>query len=329
LAEGLDGALRRRLENVIEVNEPLALISQVQRSGGTLLARLFDGHPQCHAHPHELLIGDAKGHSWPSFRLREKPQTWWGRLEEETLTKMFASGKRVVPVKAANDEDSLQGRYPFVLPPRLQRLLFQEEVKRRAPIKSERGILNAYMTSLFNAWIDYQNLTGWQKKWVVAFSPRRAWGAGLTRFFKLYPDGRLISILRDPLSWYTSEQGRNPGPVTVGRVAGWTKSTQQMRRAAEEHRKQLFIVRFDELVLDTAGVMGRLAAFLDIEFDPILTTPTFNRYPVGANSSFGVGRTGVVTDPVERYKRVLSEEQQKLIRDECWDLYEAVLELAN
>ena len=39
------------------VNQPLLLISQVQRSGGTLLSQLFDGHPQVHAHPHELKIG--------------------------------------------------------------------------------------------------------------------------------------------------------------------------------------------------------------------------------------------------------------------------------
>jgi Sulfotransferase family len=326
LTDGLEAALRKRSESVIEVDEPLALISQVQRSGGTLLGRLFDGHPECHAHPHELMIGDVKAHAWPELDLAGDPDEWFEGLQEETLAKLFASGKRVIPLKTT---DGKRGTYPFILPPRFQRQIFMEEIARRRPIESEREILNAYMTSLFNAWLDYQNLTGWEKKWVVAFSPRRAWGAGLTKFFELYPDGRLISILRDPLSWYASEQARIADPVTVSRVAGWQKSAQQMRRAAETHRNRVFIVRFDELVLDTWGTMSRLADFLDIDFDPILVTPTFNRYPAGANSSYSVKKTGVVPDPVERYKQVLPPDQQKLIRDECWELYQEVLKLAG
>ncbi len=35
----------------VPVNQPVALISQAPRSGGTLLRNLFDGHPQCHVHP--------------------------------------------------------------------------------------------------------------------------------------------------------------------------------------------------------------------------------------------------------------------------------------
>ena len=56
-AQGLALALQLRRTNVVPVREPLVLICQAQRSGGTLLARLFDAHPQCHAHPHELHIG--------------------------------------------------------------------------------------------------------------------------------------------------------------------------------------------------------------------------------------------------------------------------------
>ena len=39
-------------QNVGPVTSPLALISQIQRSGGSLLSQLFDGHPEIHPHPH-------------------------------------------------------------------------------------------------------------------------------------------------------------------------------------------------------------------------------------------------------------------------------------
>jgi hypothetical protein len=323
----LQRALRPRRENVVAVREPLVLICQAQRSGGTLLARLFDGHPQCHAHPHELLIGYPKPHTWPELPLDEEPEVWFAKLKEGYLNTLFLKGRRKVPLKAPGEKS--KGSYPFILPPAFQRLLFVEEVGRRSPIESEREVLDCYMTSLFNAWLDNQNLRGAEKRWVVAFSPRRAWGEGLQRFFRIYPDGRLISILRDPLSWYTSAQGRDPEAEVEGLLELWKRSAREMLEADRRFGERFCVVRFDELVLDTAGTMRRLADFLGIDFDPQLAIPTFNGYPVGPNSSYETSHTGVLTEPVERYKKLLSDEQQELIRSECDELYQQALTLTQ
>jgi hypothetical protein len=327
-AEGMARPLRLRRGNVVPVDEPLALICQAQRSGGTLLARLFDGHPQCHAHPHELHIGDRRPHVWPALTLDENPEAWFTRLEEERLVLMFEKGRRRIPLKAQGERPQ-QSYYPFLLPPAFQRLIFLQEVERRAPITSERQILDCYMTSLFNAWLDNQNLRGPEKRWVVAFSPRRAWGEGREKLFELYPDGRLISILRDPLSWYTSAQGRDPKAPPEALLELWKRSAQEMIEAKGRYADQVLIVRFDELVRDTEGTMRGLADFLEIDYDPVLTTPTFNGYPVGANSSYEVRSTGVVTDPLERYKEILSAEQRKRIEGECEELHKEALGLVE
>jgi hypothetical protein len=227
------------------------------------------------------------------------------------------------------DRPDRECHYPFILPPLFQRLLFLEEVERRSPIVSEREVLDCYMTSLFNGWLDNQNLRGVQKRWVVAFSPRRAWGAGLDRFFGIYPEGRLISILRDPLSWFASAQGRDPEAAPEGLVELWKRSAREMLGAEGRFGEQVCVVRFDELVLDTAGTMRRLADWLGIDYDERLAVPTFNGYPVGPNSSYETSQTGVVTEPVERYKQLLSDEQQELIRSECDDLYSQALTLTQ
>jgi hypothetical protein len=327
-ADDLERALRPRRENVVPVDQPLALICQAQRSGGTLLVRLFDGHPQCHAHPHELLIGYPKAHGWPDLRIDEEPGAWFAKLSEERLRLLFAKGTRRIPLKVPGG-GSEEGHYPFALPPAFQRRLFVDEVERRGPITSERQILDAYMTSLFNGWLDNQNLRGEEKRWVVAFSPRRAWEDRLDKHFQLYPDGRLISIIRDPLSWYTSAHGRDPEAETEKLLEHWKRSAQEMLEAKRRYEARVCIVRFDELVRDTPATMRTLADFLEIEFVEELTSPTFNGYPVGANSSYEVRSTGVVTDPVERYKELLSDEQQKLIRGECEELHTQVLELVE
>jgi hypothetical protein len=327
LTQDLERALRPRRENVVPVDQPLALICQAQRSGGTLLAWLFDGHPQCHTHPHELLIGYPKPHTWPELGLDEAPETWFAKLKEAYLSTMFRKGRRTIPMKAPGEKS--KGRYPFLLPPAFQRLLFLQEIERRAPITSERQILDCYMTSLFNAWLDNQNLRGADKRWVVAFSPRRAWGEGREKLFELYPDGRLISILRDPLSWYTSAQGRDPEADPEALLELWKRSAREMVEAKGRYGDQVFILRFDELVRDTEKTMRGLAGFLEIDFDPVLTTPTFNGYPVGANSSYEVRSTGVVSDPVERYKELLSTEQRERILGECEELHEEALGLVG
>jgi hypothetical protein len=112
-------------------------------------------------------------------------------------------------------------------------------------------------------------------------------------------------------------------------LEAWKRSAQEMLRAGSEYGEQARIVRFDELLTDTPATMRGLAEFLEIEFDEVLTTPTFNGYPVGANSSYPVSETGVVTDPLERYRDLLSGDQQALIEGECKELYEQVLAVAG
>ena len=49
--------------NKIKINfidQPLILISQIQRSGGTLITQLFDSHKEIYAHPSELVLTNPK-----------------------------------------------------------------------------------------------------------------------------------------------------------------------------------------------------------------------------------------------------------------------------
>jgi Sulfotransferase family len=326
LAGGLERALKPRRENVVPVDQPVALICQAQRSGGTLLARLFDGHPQCHSHPYEFQIGHPKPHTWPQLPLDEEPEAWFAKLREDYLNTLYIKGRRRIPLKGT---DKTKASYPFLLLPAFQRLVFLEEVARRRPIQSERQILDSYLTSLFNAWLDNQNLVGGEKRWVAAFSPRRAWADGLDKLFELYPDGRMISILRDPESWFSSSQGRDPEADPEALIEQWKRSAREMIDAKDRFPKTVLIVRFDELVRKTEATMRTVAGFLKINYDPVLATPTFNRYPVGANSSYEVTSTGILADPVERYKEILSDEQRKRILAECKDLHKQALGLVE
>jgi hypothetical protein len=326
--------VRSRRNAQVAVKQPVALISQAPRSGGTLLRNLLDGHPQCHVHPYEWHFGPTRRLEWPKLRLEAGPELWWTRLREEELAKRFVNGVRRNPTKyRGEDRPPLGEVYPLLLPPMLHKQIFLETIADLKEVGGDRDIINAYMTGLFNAWLNNHSLDEADKRWVVAFAPRLAWGPSRQAFFDAYPDGHLISILRSPPSWLTSARGRQQikGAENDERlIAMWNRSATEMIEAKQERGDRVSIVRFDDLVRNAEAVMRLLARRLKIKYTDILTEPTFNSRPIGANSSYAVrSQGGVISAPVDRHKKVLSEADEKLISKQCGPLYEEALKLAN
>ena len=118
-AEEFADLVDQRLRNCIEVREPLVLISQIQRSGGTLLSQLLDAHPQLHAHPHELHIGyPSDKRDWPALDLGDEPAEWFRRLREAHVDRWLVEGYRKYARKWVQYDDERLETFPFLLIPR-------------------------------------------------------------------------------------------------------------------------------------------------------------------------------------------------------------------
>jgi len=306
---------RSRLEHAIPVREPLLLCSQIQRSGGTLLSRLFDGHPECHAHPYELQIGPKA--RWPKLDL-DAPETWFAALYEEKVGEHLVAGWRKPGLKET-DVDV----FPFLFLPRLQKQLFDACLADR---KAERQleVLDAYFTAYFNAWVDNQNLYGGPKKLVTAFTPRTSLDPpSVKRFFRDYPDGWLVTIIREPRAWYASaSRHRREYQNLEAALDLWRASATAAVEARERYGDRVVILTYEELVEDTEGTMRRLAERLGLAWDPILLVPTFNGRPARANSSDPVQRYGVLADRTEAWRDVLDPEATARVEELAGDLYE-------
>ena len=73
---------------------------------------------------------------------------------------------------------------------------------------TDREWFDLYFTSFFSVWLDHQRRYG-QKKYVAGFTSMLALEPrSMTRFRQVYPDGWLISILREPFGWYASVKHR-------------------------------------------------------------------------------------------------------------------------
>jgi hypothetical protein len=313
VAEEYDALCRARLEHLVPVTQPLVLVSQVPRSGGTLLSQLFDGHPECHAHPHELRIGSPTSRHWPPIDLA-RPEEWFELLHEPYAWKHARRGyKKPAGVRPDGGRDV--DVFPFLFLPGLQRRSFEQRLAER-PAASRRDVLDAYFTSYFNAWVDNQTLYSEPKRVVTAFAPDlHVKPRSLEGFFADYPDGTLVSIVRDPRAWYASARNQKQQYSTVERaLKRWRNSTEATLSAQAE--------RPERLVRDTKATMRLVAERAGISMRPELLVPTFNGRPIRANSSDRVGGYGVRPERTESWREKLDGETVARVEELAGDLYE-------
>jgi hypothetical protein len=296
---------RAALEHLTPVDAPLALISQIQRSGGSLLSQLFDGHPQIYAHPDELNIGYPKKYIWPEIDLRGSPENWFEILFEDNVIKHFEEGYK-------KGHKSVK-RFLFLFLPVLQKKIFLRRIHSIESIRL-RDIFDSYMTAYFGAWLNYQHSPD-PKKYITAFAPRLASEReNVQSFFKVYPDGRIVSILRDPKNWFPSaaRHGSKKYGEPEQALRQWNENTLAMIKNKDTYGRRVIIIRFEDLIRRPEGVMRRLAEFLKIRFDDILTLPTFNKSPIKANTSFEAPGHGILHDTLHRYETLSQAELDRI-----------------
>lgn len=315
----LANAYESWLEHIQPVTVPLALISQIQRSGGSMLSQLFDGHPQVHAHPHELKFGYPKKHIWPPIDLGHRPDRWFEILFEDSVVQHLRHGYKKM--------EKYEETFVFIFLPSLQKKIFFKYLNSLNTV-TLRDVFDAYMTSYFRAWINNQNLLG-VKKYITAFTPRLAMmETNMTSFFNIYPQGRLISVVRDPKNWFpsaTRHQLDKYGDINKA-LDQWVDSARSILRNKQKYGDRVCVITFEDLVRRTEAVMRYLAEFLDLNFDNILLTPTFNKFPIKPNTSFKLEKPGIMISALERYK-TLSREELAAVESMTRDVYEKVLEV--
>lgn len=303
-----------RLAQPVSVKQPLVLVSQAHRSGGTLLMRLFDGHPSLHAVPHEL------GPLLPSKALPRDVDGAWRALYDTKLSHHFLVGLRQAENKLNRDRERLQ----FVLPPALHRRIFEVTLAAQPPA-TERVVLDAYLTAYFNAWLDNPSVERNDVRWVTGFEPQAIAQRRFGRFRENYPDGRCVTVIREPAAWFASARPWNVRFERLDRaIEYWRASVRSALELVRSEPDAILVLDFDALVRDTEQTMRDVAGFLGIGFDDVLTRPTMNGMPVRANSSFPSAEYGVLAEPAERAD-VLTLDERGRVNKLVGDLYREAL----
>lgn len=318
---------RLRQRWIVKIQAPMLLISQVQRGGGTLLNRLFDGHPECVTHPMELRWGRPKKWDWPSFTPTPdlSARDAFALLDERWISKLIQDGGYNKYAQWTLTSQPEEARlYPFVFDRELQFDLFAREYASAAS-GTRRDVLNAWLTALFNAWLDYQNLYASPKRWVTSFIPRVvSHPDSLQRFFDDYPDGFLVTLVRHPVSWFASASRHTFPDAPEVAIKFWRESTRGSLAAAETYGDRVMVVLFEDLVTRTEAVMRAICARIGLTFDPVLLRPTYNGMPVLSDSSFHLTTEidpsaarrlgeGLTPDQIEKVERLALDDYERVV----------------
>jgi hypothetical protein len=322
---------RQRCLNIVD--QPLILISQIQRSGGTLLSQLLDGHPECHNHPYELKWGRPEKWDWPQVDVNADAGFQFDALDENWIKEFSALGlyakaegqdSILARLKRRQSvEDTVDSAHPFIFDRPLQHLLFEGLVSQPRPTR-QRQLLDAYLTGFFGAWLDDQNQYHRPKRFVTAFTPRvHMHPESLGRFFVDYPDGFLVSLVRHPAAWYASATKHDPRYANRDTAIDlWLDSTRATIAAAEQFGDRVITVIFEDLVAYTENVMQRICDHVGLTYGDALTRPTFNGIPIASNSHFARS-TQVDPQVNQRYRTILSAEDLSTVETRTLPVYEA------
>jgi hypothetical protein len=315
--------LRSDLPSVPSARDPVRLqhdvllISQIARSGGTLLQQLFDSHPQVLMHPFELEIGSRK-QLWPSVDVSAPidPVELFEGLREPSIDRFIMEG--LSPHFAGSPDET---RYAFRFSRRTYRNHFVS-VWTAAETPSARAALDAYFSAFWAAWRDAPTDPS-RVRYLGGFRPGMiADEPAMKRFFDHYPEGRVISIVRDPGSWYASARRHSSRYSDLRFAIGeWSRQTRAALAVRAARPEQVRLVGFESLLQDTRGSLSELSRWLGLDWDDCFLTPTLGGRPMRADSSFPDGEVGVRRSPVDRAS-MLDPIESASIRADCGRLHQ-------
>jgi len=314
----LEDILQICLQHISPVTAPLALVSQISCSGGSLLSRLLDGHSKLNTYPRAFAIDSLGKGSWPEIDIKGNPKEWLNAFSKAiTVTGTQARFKQ----EAENN-----ARFPFIYLPILEKQIFINYLKSVQPL-STRHVFDAHMTACFGAWLNYQN-HGLDKKFVTAHAPGLILqNTVMDNFFEIYPDGRLISIIRDPVNWFVSASRSEPqiyGDIESA-LGLWKKSVRGIIEARKKFGDSVCIIQFERLIDLTESVMRYLVNFLGISYEDILLEQTINGIPIQSSTSIKTDHSlGKIQGLTE--SKTLDKARRELIEKMAIEDYQSALQ---
>lgn len=304
---------------------PLLLITQLHRSGGTLFSQLLDGHSAIQAHPHELFIGKPEKWDWPMLADKlADPIAVFTLLQEEKIAAIGAGGLFIKPGsnKAAKGQE-----VPFTYSIDRHREIFTS-LYQQAVARSQRFAIQLYLDTFFLAWPEYK--ASGRERFVSCFLPHIIMhDESMQRLYADFPDLLLVNLIRRPDTWLASLVNHisldlSNQKQVARNLERWRLSVKKILALQANPSVQSFSTSYEALVSDPRLEMQRFCAFAGLAFEPVMLLPTVGGFPVLPNSSYRRSSSGVNTDSLV-LREPLPEDVASLVNDRYLPIYAKAL----
>jgi hypothetical protein len=258
----------------VSIPDRAAFVVGNARSGTSLLVSLLDGHPEVAMQPHESKVFEWCDAADPVAAL----------FEVTVYDELFPEGSE-------------------------ERRTFEGELRARMPGPTEFGAALLAVTAALAAVKSQAAARVWMEK-----TPKHL--RSLPLFMERFgPETRFVISVRDPRAVFASNAKRwdRRGVHEAHQFCRrWCTSQALTRRFLREYPEAILVVRYEDVVREPQAWLEKVAAHLEVTFDPsLLETSSFDR-PWAGNSSFGATQ-GIGTDALDRWKDYLDRREIAIV----------------
>lgn len=292
-------------EQALQFSRRGLFIGGCPKSGTTLLLSLLDGHPQLVVLPEESFYLEDQHIYQRLPTLRDRLR----RLLEKTDLRLLGQGQVKLKRSVISSDTRDYSKFDY----------------RRFIALSEEFIKQPWMNDslLFSELIRaYAIALGadWKKciRWVEKSTSNEVRHLAMD---KLYPDARLVQVVRDPRAVFASRKkylvnrfGRHTKAHRL--VREWNRSSQEIPRL-RRHPDRFMVVQYEELVKAPKEIMQAVCRLVGIDFIEDLLHPTRAGEKWQGNSAFQAVFAGINTSSVDQWKDQLQEHEIWWIELHC------------
>lgn len=282
------------------------LINGISRSGGSLLARLFDGYPGFYSLPFEMNYSVNKS-VWPLLENCDNP--------EEVFKEVYGSYFKKFLTKDILRDVSCEGsRKSFDYTGFKKNVIKILEKKKQFKLNDIIHLLiQQFFCHFSNGIYQIEKPNGVVNHLSMGFL------LDVKKFYQYFPNGFIVQTIREPFSWYASLKKHNKFNddcrlSLYSSFALWVESCYRAIGRSNLYFSKYIILDYQDLVSDTKKQMELMCSSFDVEWRDILLNPTIFLRDWMSNSSYK-SKKEVNKDSLSQWRQYLTSSEINWIKE--------------
>lgn len=336
-------------------------IAGINRSGGSLLARLFDGHKDFLSYPMEVRFRFDKTSYGFIDKITGTPTYIPEFNKEYDPIKYFEAEKEIVNYEWGKEISSKHGiRKNYLEKAYYENFLntdfnydyyIKKLIEYCSNCNSNQEFFEGKHKAFFESWDNGKYF--FKSKYVVTHDSNGLFLSNFDNYFADFKNSFVFIPIRDCLGYVAAEKTRiarrffgskrfsKPLPPNIlikkfnyydleSIIRSWQISISRIKLLQEKHRsnKRLITYKFEKLTEDPEMTMNFFANILSIEFEKTLTKPTLCGKDWLGNSQQGKS-FGIKRNPNDYFEEVLTKEEIFRINEKTYQLTSEIKQLKS